>query len=464
MTSRVRTEAELLIAFLRGGGWSRAALVAGCTALVSGLLLVALTVLLFARASRGERELVSGLVAQEGLRGGYVFALALTCVAPLVLLRQVVRLGTATREQRLASLRLAGATPGEVRRISALEVGIPALVGGLLGYVVFGLLRMVLGGSAPDGTRSGAAGSAVTRELALVPTTVDPAWWHVLVIAAGVGLLGMLAGASTSRSLVISPLGVSRRAPHPAPRPWGLLLLLLAVPLFQLSISHAASDLLVLAFVATLVVGLLALAPWLAHRIGRAVADRASSVPVLMAGRRLTTDARPAGRAAAAVGAIALVAGGGGALLAQLPDSYQGGGFADVEAFYVVPIAVGGLVLLAALLLVTFSMAVHAVESLVDRKRSLAALAALGGSSRDLSRAQRWEVGLVAVPMAMIGVLIGSGPYLVLLSDGPNRYAWIPLLVDCVTVALAWVAVWASSCITRPWLLRAAAPDNLRTP
>lgn len=464
MIGRVRTEAELLFAFLRSGGWPRAALVAGCTALVSGLMLVALTVVLFTRSSGGERELVSGLVAQGDLRGGYVFALLLICVAPLALLRQVVRLGTATREQRLASLRLAGATPGEVGRIGAVEVGLPALMGGLLGYLVFGALRLVFGGRVPDGTRYSVAESEVTRELALVPTSVDPAWWHVLVIAVGVGLIGMLAGASASRSLVISPLGVSRRAPRPAPRPWGVLLLVLAVPLFQLSMSSASSDLFALAFVATLVVGLLALAPWLAYRVGRAVAGRASSVAVLIAGRRLTTDARSAGRAAAAVGAIALVAGGGGVLLSELPNSYQGGDFADVEAFYTVPIAVGGVVLLAALLLVIFSMAVHGVESLIDRKRSMAALAALGGSAQDLEAAQRWEVGLVAVPMAVIGVLIGSGPYWILVSDGSNRYAWIPLFVDCVTVALAWLAVRASSWITRPWLLRAAAPANLRTP
>jgi hypothetical protein len=464
VTGRVRTEMELLVAFLRRGGRPRAVLIAGCTSLVSGLMLVALSVILFSGSSSAEPELVSDLVAQGDLRGGYVFALLLICVAPLALLRQVVRLGTATREQRLAALRLAGATPGEVRRMGAAEVGLPALAGGLLGYLVFVVLRLLFGGSVPDGVSYGVAESEVARQLALVPSTVDLAWWHVVVVAVGVGLIGMLAGASASRSLVISPLGVSRRAPRSAPRPWGVLLLVLAVPLFRLSVSSTSSDLYALAFVATLVVGLLALAPWLAYLVGRAVAGRANSVAVLIAGRRLTTDARSAGRAAAAVGAIALVAGGGGVLLSELPNSYQGGDFGDVEAFYTVPIAVGGVVLLAALLLVIFSMAVHGVESLIDRKRSIAALSALGGSAQDLEAAQRWEVGLVAVPMAVIGVLIGSVPYWVLVGDGSNRYPWIPLLVDCVTVALVWFAVRASSWITRPWLRRAAAPANLRTP
>jgi hypothetical protein len=462
VTARLDTELRLVGSFLRTGGGPRAVLVAGCTALVSGLLLVALTVVLFTLHSSREEEQISDLVADGGIRGGYLLALLLICVAPLALLRQGVRLGTATREQRLAALRLAGATMSEVRRIGALEVGLPALAGGFLGYLVFAALRAVFGGQ-PRGEPGGAQ-SEVAHQLQLVPTSVTPAWWHVLLIALGVGLVGVLAGATASRSLVISPLGVSRRAPRSAPRPWSALLLLLVVPLFLIRIEGGTGtqELYTFITVAALVLGLLALAPWVAYRIGRTVAARSSSVAVLVAGRRLATDARAAGRAAAAVGAIAVIAGGGGVVLADLPDSYEGGGFGDVEPFYMVPIVLAGLVLLAALLLVTFSMAVHGVESMVDRKRSMAALAALGASAEELERVQRWEVGLVALPMAVIGVLVGSGPFLLALgaSDG---YAWIPFVVDGVTIALVWLAVRISTRITRPWLVRASAPANLRT-
>ncbi len=226
--------------FLRGGGGPRALLIAACTALVSGLLLVALTVILYGLSPSPEREQVSDLVADGGVRGGYVFALLLICVAPLALLRQVVRLGTATREQRLAALRLAGATPGEVRRLGALEVGLPALVGGLLGYVVFGVLAWLFGGTG-GGASGYVADSEVARQLRLVPVSVDPAWWQVLLVALGVALIGVLAGATASRSLLISPLGVSRRAPRSAPRPWGALLLVLAVPLFHWPTATAGS-------------------------------------------------------------------------------------------------------------------------------------------------------------------------------------------------------------------------------
>lgn len=427
---------------------------------------MALTVLLFGWSSSPGQEQVSNLVADGGVRGGYVFALLLICVAPLALLRQVVRLGTATREQRLAALRLAGATPAEVRRLGSLEVGLPSLLGGFLGYLVFGVLRLVLGGSARSRGLGNGAETEVARQLRLVPVTVHPAWWQVLLIALAVALIGVLAGATTSRSLLISPLGVSRRAPRSAPRPWAAaLLLVLAVPLFVASTETGSGngDLYAFGFVASIALGLLALAPWVAYRVGRVVAARSSTVPVLMAGRRLTTDARPAGRAAAAVGAITMVAGAGGALLANLPNTYDDAGFGGVDPFYTVPIALGGIVLVAALLLVVFSMAVHGIETLIDHKRSIASLAVLGASTQELERAQRWEVGLVAIPMAAIGVLVGSGPG-ILLFDGSARYAWIPLLVDSTTVALVWVAVRASTRMTRPWLVRTSAPANLRTP
>ena len=353
-----------------------------------------------------------------------------------------------------------------MRRLGSLEVGLPSLLGGFLGYLVFGVIRLVLGGSTRSRGLGNGAETEIARQLRMVPVTVHPAWWHVLLIALAVALIGVLAGATTSRSLLISPLDVSRRAPRSAPRPWAAaLLLVLAVPLLVASTDtgNANNDLYAFGFVASLALGLLALAPWVAYRVGRVVAARSSTAPVLMAGRRLIIDARPAGRAAAAVGAITMVAGAGGALLADLPNTYDDPGFGGVDPFYTVLIALGGIVLVAALLLVVFSMAVHGIESLIDHKRSIASLAVLGASTHELERAQRWEVGLVAIPMAAIGVLVGSGPG-ILLFDGSARYAWIPLLVDSVTVALVWVAVRASTRMTRPWLVRAAAPVNLRTP
>jgi hypothetical protein len=128
---------------------------------------------------------------------------------------------------------------------------------------------------------------------------------------------------------------------------------------------------------------------------------------------------------------------------------------------YTVPLVLAGVVLLVALVLSVFSMAVHGVETSTDSKRSTASLSAMGMSVRDLEAVQRWEVGLVAVPMAIIGVLVGSWPYGYAL--GTANYAWIPVAVDIATVALVWLSVLAATRITRPWLHRAMSPTNLRT-
>lgn len=463
---RLRNDLALVASFLRHGGMPRAVLVTGCTALVSGLLLVALTVVLYSLQGPPpglEQEWLATVISDENLRAGYVFGLLLICVAPLTLLRQVVRLGTADREQRLAGLRLTGATPAEVGRLAAIEGGVPALAGGLLGYPVFLALRSVFGGQPRSPMAPGY--DAVRNELRLIPTSVAPSWWQVLLVVLLVGVAGVIAGAAVTRGLTVSPVGVSR-APRRAPRPWGAVPLLLAVPAVALAFWTGSSELgtaLAVTTVALLVIGLLTLTPWVAYRVGVTVAARAATPHLLMAARRLATDARPAGRAAAAVGAIAMVAGFGGGLLMDLPATSGGTGFRDVDPMYTVPIFLVGLVLVGALALVVFSLSVHGAESLVDRKRAIASLAALGTTESELTRVQRWEVGLVALPVTVLGLVIGTVPWVVLV-DKSVSYAWIPVVVDLATLAGAWLAVGAATALTRPWLRRSAAPEQLRTP
>ncbi len=465
MSWSLRGDLELSVAFLRRGGVARTATVVGCAALVSGLLLVAVTVTLLG-PGYDQPEQLANVVADPGVRMGYVLGLVLICVAPLALLRQVLRLGTAEREQRLAGLRLAGATPGEVHRLAAVEVGVPALLGGLLGVPVFLALRALLGGQryGPMTSSPGSGFGTVRGELSLVPVSVAPAWWHVVLVVLVVSAAGAAAGAWAARSVTVSPLGVARRKPRGAPRPWGLVLMLLGGVAWVASLrlgSAGSGTFLEIAFVALFILGLLVLTPWIAYRVGTAVASRASRPHVLLAASRLAADPRPAGRAAAAIGAIALVAGGGGALVAVLPDSYGGAGFGAVEPMYSVPIVLAGCILLVALVLVVVTLAVHAAESLMDRKRAIASLAAAGTTREELERVQRWEIGLVAIPVTLIGVLIGSVPLLV--SASPGRYLWVSAVVDVVAVLLVGLAVLAAARITRPWLRRAARPTNLRT-
>jgi hypothetical protein len=430
----------------RAGGWGRMLLLTGCTAVVSGLLLVAIALLLL---PPNPHERLFNLVAEPGTRAGTAFATVMLTLPPLLLLHQAVRLGTAARERRLASLRLAGATPSEVRRLGAIEVGFPALAGSLLGFGVYALLRWTLGGTA-------SASPVSVPGLKLVPTTVAPTWWQFLIVVVGVTIVGVAVGLLASRRVVVTPLGITRRQSPPPPRPWGLLLVGLAVALGLFGSAHEfASDVLVVAAVALVILGVVSLASWTAYRVGRFAESRVTSAPALLAARRLVAEPRPAGRAAAAVGGIALVAGGSGAIIVEILTNGR------LESYFVLSLTLVGLALLASLLVVMGTLAVHSVESLLDRKRSMAALAALGTPLGVLQSSQRLEAALVAMPMALVGVLFGGGVLGFMQAPGPLGVLVI-LATVVVTLGLVGLAILTAVRATRPWAVRAAAAGNLR--
>jgi hypothetical protein len=427
-------------------------LVAVCTAVVSGLLLVAVALLLL---PPNPQELFFNLVADPGVRGGTAFGTVLLTVPALALLHQAVRLGTAARERRLAALRLAGATPGQVRLLGALEVGVPSFAGGVLGLLVYALLRLMFGGTAYS---QGDPVAFRAQRLRLVPTTVTPAWWQVLLVVAAVTLLGVATGALASRGLVVTPLGVTRRQRTAPPRPWGVLLLVLAAALAPLVYLHQAlSTVGGMVCVALSVLGVASLAPWVTYRLGRRLRSRARSATMLLAASRMVAEPRPLGRAAAAVGAIGLVSGGSAALTADLL------GMSYVDSFYGVSMVIVFSALLLALAVVAWTLAVHTVESLLERKRSTASLVAGGASLRELERAQRTECALAAVPLAVLGVVLGTAALGFAVESGSPAGVAVMLANLVVTPALTWLAVAIAVRLVRPWTLRAGAAANLRT-
>ena len=466
--------------FLRSAGWSRAALLAGTTALATALLLVALTMLLLPSEPA---EALFSLVAQPGLRYGTAFATALLVLPLLLMLNQVVRLGTATRERRLAGLRLAGATPAEVRRIGAVEVGFPVTVGAMAGPVVFALLRELFGGQRlPTGRsyldlRSTPALLPPSLTMALIPRSVTPAWWQIAAVVAVVAAAGIATSALASRHLIVSPLGVSRRAQPPPPRPWGLLLLgagLVAMAAAKLGVFGVIGVFgalrypVMMAGILLVVLGTIALAPWVAFQSGQRVARRTSDPATLIAAGHLVSDPGPAGRAAAAVGAIGVVS--GAAAVMELTVFLA----PFVDPFFAISFALVGVALILVLLVTASSVAVHAAESILDRRRVLAALVAAGTPVLVLRDSLRREAMLTSMPLSVGGVLlgaVGSGGVgavsgrVVTFQEGLTLV--LPVLFVCaqviVTVGLTWAAIRIATGAVAPRLLRASAPANLRT-
>lgn len=429
----------------RAGGWARSALLAGCTAAVSGLLLVAVSLLLLGDDA-GEQ--LASFVRDGGTRGGVVFAVVLLTLPPLLLLDQAVRLGTANRDRRLAALRVAGATPSEVRRLGAIEVGIPVSVGAALGIGVFAALRAVLGGQQYD------SHSLYGSNFAIVPTQSGPTWWQVLLVVVAVAIAGTLVGWRASRSVVESPLGVTRRERQRPPRPWGVALLVLAALLTTTAfrVDHG-TDFVAFIVIALVVVALVVLAPWVAYAAARRIQRRTARPASLIAAQRIMAEPRAAGRAAAAIGGIALVSGG--------VVSFVLGVWGNDDSSYLAGATLVSIALLVGLFVAAGSMAVHSVESLLDRRREVAFLAATGMLASELELASRREITMVSMPLAAFGSVLGAAA--VPLGDTLLVYLLSVVLGLGITVGLVWLASVLAVRAVRPWARRAASPLNLRT-
>ena len=136
-----------------------------------------------------------------------------TLVPVLLLIAIVTDLGAAQRAERFATLRLIGATPGQVARIAATETAATTLLGALLGVGAYLALIPVAARIVISSSRF------FPRDLLASP----------VVIAATV--LGTTLGASAvawwrTRRAGIGPLGASRERSERPPRPLSLLPLL----------------------------------------------------------------------------------------------------------------------------------------------------------------------------------------------------------------------------------------------
>ena len=134
--------------------------------------------------------------------------------------------------------------------------------------------------------------------------------------------------------------------------------------------------------------------------------------------------------------------------------------------------ALVGAALILVLLVTASTLAVHAAESLVDRRRVLAALVAAGTPVSVLRDALRREAMLTAMPLSVGGVLIGAvvaGAVGVATaaSAGTLVVNYAGLLVLCgqviVTIGLTWAAIRIAIGAVAPRLVQASAPANLRT-
>ncbi|MEO3856692.1 ABC transporter permease [Acrocarpospora sp. B8E8] len=224
-----------------------------------------------------------------------VIASVLMVVPLLVFGGAAARLTVARRDQRLAALRLVGATPGQVVGMTVAEAVIVALAGALAGTVVFVLAVPLLAGIQMQGG----------------PWFVADVFPNPLVMAAVLVAVPLLVGLSAVvglRRVVVSPLGVAKRETPPAMRFVRVLALLAVLAVFPLLSANTSIAIigvaLTLAFLGVNLVG-----PWVVGLIGRITAGLARGPVRLLAGRRLVDDPRSAWRTVSGVALTGFVAG-----------------------------------------------------------------------------------------------------------------------------------------------------------
>ncbi|MFJ9055325.1 ABC transporter permease [Streptomyces sp. NPDC102409] len=386
-----------------------------------------------------------GLLDQPGQRAGVVLTLVLLLVPVVGFLGQCARIGAVHRHRRTAGMRLAGATPLQVRRIAAVESALACLAGSAVGFGAFVLLLAVQGHTPPPAAWAGFAGVVLA----------------VPVVAAAVSVLVL-------RRVVASPLGHLRRTGPDRGRRAALGFLLAAVLiatgavllLLPADTGGTPFGLMVLALVSLTGAGAIWAAGASAAYTGRRLTLRAKSPAVLIAASRLAHDPWAAARTHGALLLVTVVGVGfvgvRGVLLAELQ---RPGHPPEGMAFYTTGIDLAGSAVLTALAISLCGLAVGAAESLATRRRGLAAQAAAGVPYRVLAAAALLET---AIPLAPALLLAGAGGTVVYLAyTAVVNNGFVPLLPLFVPLAV-YAACLLVAATSLPLLRRVTHPSELR--
>jgi hypothetical protein len=262
-------------------------------------------------AAVGKGRLDSGLIARAVVAGysgttvhpftqqdwsGILLGAGLLVVPVLALAAAAGRLGAARREQRLAALRLAGATPRQILTMTGVEAAAVGAGGAMVGALAYGMLLPALA-RLPFGIGTWYTGDLWVGGPGLLAAVV------------GMALLTAFSAVSALRQVASSPLGVAQES---NPRRTGMirLALFLALVLYiagsargGLKISQMVA-LLILFYAAVWVVG-----PWVVDRLGRLLGRVARRPATLLAARRLSSDPHGAWRTVSGLVLAGFVAG-----------------------------------------------------------------------------------------------------------------------------------------------------------
>lgn len=348
--------------------------------------------------------------------GGFVLTLAFVAAALLLpavwtLAQAAVRLAIARRDNRLAALRLAGATRGQVTTMAVLDAVAQAMVGVLVGV----LLALAV---TPGIARIEFQGVPFT-----VAELLPPAWvW--LAAGGAVIVIALVAALVSLQRVRVTPLGVAQRVGARRLSLWRIAGFALAAIAYivisvmnlipvELSVSIALISIVVLSYAL--------IGPLIIQGVAWLVAKGARRPATLLAARRVVDDPRGAFNIVGAM-AIAVMAGG----FASLAPAMAGGG--DPMS---VDMATGAALTIAiAAVLGAVLAGIAQSAKVLDQRREHQAMHKLGV---DLSVMRGAIVRQVALPLV---VAVGGAAAMALLLILPSIELWISSPGSVLTWAL----------------------------
>ena len=361
---------------------------------------------------------------------------SLLLLIPLVTLGgAAARLAVARRDARLASLRLAGATTGQVATLTVLDAAAQALVGALVGLVGYAALLPLVAQLRFQGR---------TFEISELWVGVPV----LLLAVVGVVLVALVSAAVSLRRVAITPLGVAARVTPPGMKAVRLLSIAVAfvAMLVVTNVSFGGAGVTIAILTLVLVAGFATLnvvGPFVIWVVGRLTARGARNVPTLLAGRRIVDSPKTAWRSVGGVALATFIAGITSIFALFDPDM----GADPEEVQFLGDLVTGGFLTLAiAGVLAAVSTGVMQAGRVIDQRGEYRALTLAGTDLKTLDKARFRETVIplaASVGLATVASLLFMVPVL-----GINAFANVDVVLQflaCVAGASALVLAGAAA-------------------
>lgn len=380
-----------------------------------------------------------------------VIALVLLGVPLVSLGAAAARLSARRRDDRLAALRLLGASGATASALAVLEAAIVALLGAVAGALLALAASPLVGLLGFRGEPLGAA------------AVLLPAWATIGVVLA-VALIATVSAAASLRRVIISPLGVALKQ-QASKSPWLAALIAVAgIVIAGLVMGNLGSFGGLVAIITALGIALTiallaidAIGAWVLGALARRRARTARSPEQLLGARAILESPRAAWRQVSGVAMSSFVAVFAGSGIAMMGVMESGAPLTGPEAFLVPDVRTGIIVtVIGTFVMVACTVGVNQAAQILDRRDIARSLGIMGAPFETQDRARR-QAAVRPLLLASLGSAALAALLLFPVVGGALILAPLSLAVVLSSVALGVGLVIAALAMTRPLLRQVAA-------